>query len=188
MKKTFEHLLIEHCSPTLAGLKTANLFCYEATAHQVQSDVTFWNKKLSASGVKTRIIKECTQKNSFLIYVFREKRLLEDMEATGVAEYMISAGYSTQPQTESLLEHLSSRLQACETFPHEIGLFLGYPLQDVVGFIEHQGKNFCCTGFWKVYHNPEQAQKRFAQYKKCMDVYRRMYQKGASVMKLTIAA
>ena len=36
-------------------------------------------------------------------------------------------------------------------FPHEIGVFLGYPLEDVVGFIRHRGKCFTCCGCWKSY-------------------------------------
>lgn len=188
MKKAFENLLIEHCSPTLAGLKTANLFCYEATKEQVQKDIEFWNQKLQTFGVKATIVKRCNHKNNYLIYVFREKRLMEDMREAGVIDYLASAGYSEPLQMERLLSQLSIRLADCTEFPHEIGLFLGYPLQDVVGFIRHQGKNFCCSGFWKVYHNPEQAQKRFSQFKKCMDVYRKMYQKGVTVTKLTVAA
>ena len=32
-------------------------------------------------------------------------------------------------------------------FPHEIGLLLGYPVEDVLGFIRYQGKNYLYTGY-----------------------------------------
>lgn len=48
-----------------------------------------------------------------------------------------------------------------ESCPHEIGLFLGYPLDDVKSFIKNKGKNCICCRYWKVYHHPEQAQKTF---------------------------
>lgn len=35
-----------------------------------------------------------------------------------------------------MLEQLRSRLHGSEEFPHEIGVFLGYPLNDVLGFIK----------------------------------------------------
>ena len=38
-------------------------------------------------------------------------------------------------------------------FPHEMGLLLGYPLDDVTGFIEQKGKNYLYAGYWKVYTN-----------------------------------
>lgn len=43
---------------------------------------------------------------------------------------------------EQLLERLSGRISASEDFPHEIGLFLGYPVDDVTGFIQNKGRNY----------------------------------------------
>lgn len=42
-----------------------------------------------------------------------------------------------------------------KNFPHEIGIFLGYPLDDVIGFIEH--KPYYLVGDWKVYQNVNEA-------------------------------
>ena len=39
---------------------------------------------------------------------------------------------------EEAVKILQNKLQMYETFPHEIGLFLGYPEEDVQGFIENQ--------------------------------------------------
>ena len=49
-------------------------------------------------------------------------------------------------------------------FPHELGLLLGYPPEDVEGFIRHRGKNCLCTGYWKVYENREQKQQLFQRF------------------------
>lgn len=40
-----------------------------------------------------------------------------------------------------------------EDFPHEMGILLGYPVEDVEGFIINNGKNELYTGYWKVYDN-----------------------------------
>ena len=42
--------------------------------------------------------------------------------------------------------------------------FLGYPVEDVRGFIEHQGRDYLCTGYWKVYENLEQKQQLFQRF------------------------
>ena len=68
-------------------------------------------------------------------------------------------GYSSQADSEMLLEQLSDRLCLEEAFPHEIGVFLGYPLGDVVGFIRNHGRNFTCCGCWKAHGDPVEAQK-----------------------------
>lgn len=49
-------------------------------------------------------------------------------------------------------------------FPHELGVILEYPVEDVKGFIENRGKNCLLEKYWKVYHNREKAEKIFAWY------------------------
>ena len=61
---------------------------------------------------------------------------------------------------------MRSRLAQREDFPHEIGLFLGYPLGDVIGFIKNAGQNCKCVGCWKVYCNECEAIKAFAMIEK----------------------
>jgi len=56
------------------------------------------------------------------------------------------------------------RRRVADGFPHELGLLLGIPREDVAGFIENRGANSLFCGYWKVYHNPRQAMKAFARY------------------------
>ncbi|MDO4518091.1 MAG: DUF3793 family protein, partial [Bacillota bacterium] len=91
---------------------------------------------------------------------------------------------------------LRQRLSNREDFPHEIGLFLGYPPEDVKGFIDDKesdlGKacgacrNCKSVGYWKVYHNPEEAEKIFNRYRKCTRVYHKHWLNGKPVESLTI--
>ena len=96
-------------------------------------------------------------------------------------------GY-TSLEPEDALKLLQSKLQAQEEFPHEIGIFLGYPLGDVIGFIKNAGQNCKCVGCWKVYCNECEAIKAFARFKKCTSVYVRLWNQGRSVRQLTVAA
>lgn len=81
-----------------------------------------------------------------------------------------------------------SKLCCSAEFPHEIGVFLGYPLGDVVGFIENRGKNFTCCGCWKSYGDPDAAQKHFDQLSKCTAVYLRLFHSGTPILRLAVAA
>lgn len=78
------------------------------------------------------------------------------------------------------------RLQEAETFPHEIGLFLGYPPEDVEGFMQHR-TDVLCVSTWKVYGNLEAAQRTFARYKKCTRVYLDQHRQGKALERLTVA-
>ena len=72
-------------------------------------------------------------------------------------------------------------------FPHEVGLFLSYPPEDVKGFIENRAANAKCTGVWKVYGDERQARQTFAKYKKCTQVYCERWQSGSGLDKLAVA-
>ena len=64
--------------------------------------------------------------------------------------------------------------------------FLGYPLSDVVGFIENSGRNFTCCGCWKAYGDPQAAQRHFAQLRKCTAVYLRLFHSGTPILRLAV--
>ena len=69
-----------------------------------------------------------------------------------------------------------------------MGLFLGYPLDDVTGFIEQKGKNYKCCGIWKVYGDEQKTQVIFQKLKKCSEIYQKLFADGRSILQLTVAA
>mgnify|MGYP000215834437 CR=1 FL=1 len=60
-------------------------------------------------------------------------------------------------------------MQKKQQFPHEMGVLLGYPPEDVEGFIIYEGKNSLCEGYWKVYAEPQKKLRLFAQYDKARE-------------------
>jgi hypothetical protein len=78
------------------------------------------------------------------------------------------------------------RLRDSETFPHEIGLFLGYPPSDVDGFIRNPNEGFCEVGYWKVYSDVESARRAFRRYRKCTEEYGRMLDEGRTLEQLVV--
>lgn len=66
-------------------------------------------------------------------------------------------------------------------FPHEIGLLLGYPPEDVMGFVVNRGKNYLCNGYWKVYANREQKEGIFETYDQVREGMIRRLAEGTSL-------
>ena len=83
---------------------------------------------------------------------------------------------------------MAARLCLEEEFPHEIGVFLGYPLDDVKGFIRHKGRDYTFCGCWKCYGDPQAARRRFERYHRCTAVLRRRYAEGTPITQLIVAA
>ena len=182
----FERCLIDHCSPVLAGLKSANLmsFAFTDPTAFVQMFAQY-RRQFSKKGVSLTMLRYTGQ--NALIYVYRAAKLKADWAKPGVAEFFQNEGYPSTDVKECIY-HLRKRILSQEDFPHEIGIFLGYPLHDVVGFIENEGCNYHCVGCWKVYAGVCDAQKMFAKYKKCKTVYSKLFSDGRPIMRLTVAA
>lgn len=178
--------IIKHCAPTLAGIKTANLFSYRYyNIDELHQELQESNEKLNEKGVYVEILR--ASESRALIYAYRKKKLEADLCRDGAKKLLRECGYYSAG-TRECLELLKQKLSHDENFPHEIGLFLGYPLPDVKGFMEQKGKNFKCSGIWKVYGDEVETIKLFKKLEKCSQVYARLFAGGRSITQLTVAA
>lgn len=82
--------------------------------------------------------------------------------------FLFKYGYSDEELLVEKLEKLSNRFE--KSCPHEIGVFLGYPLKDVKSFIKDCGANCLCCGYWKVYHNKAEAIRKFKAYDQAKEI------------------
>lgn len=179
-----ENLLVIYCAPTLAGIKTANLFSCKCTdCCSAKLVVDSWNSVLNHRGVYVRIMRH--RNDRALIYVYRRDKLAEDFRREGAKEFLCSRGYGDKSMSD-MLDMLALRLCESSDFPHEIGLFLGYPLGDVKGFIENEGKNCKLAGIWKVYGDECEAKKLFCKYRKCTDIYCKKLHEGTPITRLAV--
>lgn len=182
----FERYLVEYCSSTLACLKTASLFSYTGLdRNKVPDYIENWNKHLNPRGVYLVLLHQNSTRT--LIYVYRATALQTDLCSPLVSRLLAQYGY---PDTNALhcIAYLKKRIEHTQSFPHEIGLFLGYPPEDVAQFIKHQGQNCKYCGVWKVYYNELEAKRIFAKYHKCREIYKKLFCGGRSVLQLTVAA
>ncbi len=181
-----EQYLVKNCSPTLASLKTANLINVPfRNCGELLLSVTQWNSRLNPKGVDLIVLKVC--ESTALIYVCRKRSLQRDLNSDGVLDFLKQYGYKST-DVDYCINRLSQRLSLSAAFPHEVGVFLGYPLDDVIGFISNHGQNSKCCGCWKVYCNECEALKTFAKFKKCTKIYCKLWSQGRSIIKLTVAA
>lgn len=177
-----EDLIIEHCSPTLAGIKTGNLFSVKVTnEEELNRDIRELNDRLRAKGL--RVIPLKVTRKYALIYIYRPSRLMKDLNDPQASLLLKSMGYKLK-NPECCIVELVQRLKCEESFPHEIGLFLGYPPEDVRGFIENRAKGSRLTGYWKVYGDVNAAKKRFEAFRKCTDYFCRQFERGCTVLQL----
>ena len=178
-----EETVIRCCAPTLAAIKTGSLFnCAFESRQEMTESLRALNLCLLRKGVTAIPLRY--RNGKALIYLCRIDMLEADLRDPLAEAILGKNGYpkGTPVQRIACLIH---RLKEYETFPHEIGLFLGYPPADVKGFIE--GKPCKCTGLWKVFESDETEAKRyFARCKNCTRAYLQRSHEGWSLSRLTI--
>ena len=180
-----EEMIINHCSPTLAGIKTGALFnCAYPSEREMRLAVRSWNKTLSPKGL--RVLPLRYNGRTALIYIYRPAMLSIDLKNETARRLLAECGYVSETP-EGCIVQLMRRFAECDKFPHEIGLFLGYPPEDVCGFIANKACGYKCAGSWKVYGDEETAKKTFAKIEKCTRCYCRQHAKGTGIERLAVA-
>ncbi len=177
--------IVQHCSPTLAGIKTGNIFrCPFVSYAQLYKDLRALNRRLTGKGLRIIPLRVC--RGYAMIYVYRPSMLRSDLSDSEAKSILARYGY-TNDVPERCIRHLKSRLSELGDFPHEIGLFLGYPPEDVRGFIDNEAKGAKLVGHWKVYGDVDKAQKCFDRFNRCSKVYADRFASGSSIDRLTVA-
>lgn len=178
-----DETVIRCCAPTLAAIKTGSLFnCAFEDREEMTESLRNVNHCLLCKGVSAIPLR--IRDGKALVYLYRPAMLEQDLSDPLAEEILTACGYPKGRVTERIM-FLIRRLQVGDDFPHEIGLFLGYPPVDVRGFIEH--RDCKCVGLWKVFESDEtEAKKYFARCKNCTQAYLRRRQEGWDLSRLTI--
>lgn len=164
-----DHALAFHCAPAMVGLKPANLISLSRAQYpDLEALIQEYDCRFRGKGVRFRQLCECSR--GVLLLVYHSRKLEEQLGLPEVAELLQKDGYPVDKGLERMLLFLGKRLIAADNFPHEIGLFLGYPVEDVLGFQRYGGRNCKFCGHWKVYSDVERARALFRQYDRCREV------------------
>lgn len=187
MDHYLDWLLAAHCSPTLAGIKPACLVsCSHAAAPQLPDTVRAYQELLAPRDIRFDLMCSCS--DLYLLLVYRHDLLAKRLMESAVQEALLSFGYSTNQPLETMLLQLKQRILSSDTFPHEIGLFLGYPVEDVMGFINYHGQNCKLSGYWKVYGDAEAASKLFRRFSRVRNAVKKRLERGETLLEVFAVA
>ena len=140
--KDVELQLALQCAPLIAGLKPSNLFNIPCEG------VCQVRELIRDTGISMYVLFSTGRKAAVLLY--RRESLKKYMEQEPVVGMLHKLGYQ-DTSLEAVLPVFRMRYRR-------------YMQEDVRGFIEHQGRDYLCTGYWKVYENLEQKQQLFQRF------------------------
>lgn len=155
---SIEIQIAKQCAPVCMGIKPSNLL----NITKEESKELFY--ALEKTGLNALYLCENGEKQVYLLY--RQYLLKNYLRMTDVILFLRFYGYNNDfiEMLKTLKIRFGQYFRQKSNFPHEIGAFLGYPIIDVKDFIKCKGRDGLFTGYWKVYHNPENAKIQFAQY------------------------
>jgi hypothetical protein len=152
------------CAPLIAGLKISNLFIIPKEQYKAMGKI------LSGSNISWYVLLENDSKIILLLY---HTGSLEDyLKKSEVRQMLLDEGYENTMVGNVLMEfsrRYRNYMKHKSGFPHEMGLLLGYPVEDVTGFIEYQGTQSLYTGYWKVYKDKDEKIRLFERFERAKE-------------------
>ena len=119
---------------------------------------------LDESGLEVRELVD--RGSSVLLYLYRPDQFKALLARKSVSVILGKAGYREPGDPEKTFLELESRLSR-GGFPHEIGIFLGYPLKDVIGFMGWAPLPVACQGPWKIFGDPSESLRLAEAHREC---------------------
>lgn len=180
-----EEMVVRQAAPTLAGIKTGSLFPCPCTEKEtLLEEIRAFNRRYLSRGLCLLPLRFTEGKA--LLYLYRPAALRRDLRGQTAEALLADAGYPCGSCGRCVAQ-LVRRMRGSAEFPHEVGLFLSYPPEDVQGFIDHRACDFKCAGLWKVYSDEERAQRLFTRFKRCTEDYCARWQAGSDIGQLAVA-
>lgn len=155
--------LVDLIGATMVGVKPAELLNIPLT--KVGTTNSHWEEckvcLLLNKSIKLREIRK--QNGSAQVFFYHSTSLNTALCSKANSRFLQELGYPKQYSVEGYVDFLVKRLNSND-FPHEIGIFLGYPLKDVLGFMGHSSLKLVKTKGWKIYGNENISNKRYQSF------------------------
>lgn len=173
-----------YCAPVIAGIKLAGILSIKKpTPFSLHRSLARLARPLGDKGVFFLRLAECDKR--VLLIIYNRELLLERLRGPENSRLLEHYGYQIGWTLGSMLTRLAMRIRANNGFPHEIGVFLGYPTSDVERFIQKRGQDFKLCGYWKVYSNVEEAKRIFSVYDRARNHFCQKVADGEEIYNIT---
>ena len=178
---TFEQTIINHIAPTLCGIKPATMFTLRKDFF-IEKEAYLWKEKAKEHKVELNFFP--TSETLVMFFSYNKSEISKILNKQNVKEYLKEKNYPIHKNITENINELFTRLQTSTTFPHEVGIFLGYPLEDVILFEKNRGKNCKCCGYWKSYTNNDDTKKSLIKFHYCSNICKQWLDEGFSVTQI----
>ncbi|MCR4716036.1 MAG: DUF3793 family protein [Lachnospiraceae bacterium] len=179
-------IIASQCAPVFSGLKLSNLLIVED--YEKDKCESLISSALTDTDISYERLLSYKSKTVYLVY--RKNNLPAYLNCKDCKALLSELGYN-DISFDAIISQLKRRYtlymyknENVKFFPHELGLVLGYPVEDVRGFIDNSGENYIYNGYWKVYGHANEKKRLFDRYGKVTKDMLNEIANGASVRKV----
>lgn len=161
-KDCIEKFLLYNSSLVLAGIKPSVTVTIKKDRENfydkwIKYGMDFLNK------INVKFVSLREGENALILLIYSKEQLQRYILKPNNKEFLIRLGYYDNEDINQYIDKLVERYNKYNC-PHELGLFLGIPLEDVKDFMECADKKCLGCGYWKVYNDYNKAKEIFNQY------------------------
>ena len=171
--------LVYHCAPFLKGKRVATV-----VALSENEEISLLE---NLQGTDIQVFKMQGRGKEKLYFLYRGNEYRTFLSQKSIRLFLKEYGYQGE-EIGMYLEFLNERIEKSileeGEFPHEIGVLLGYPIEDVRGFTKQKGKNFLCTGYWKVYKNEKKKRELFQLFDELRNISENEFLQGKTIQEI----
>ncbi|WP_297639218.1 DUF3793 family protein [uncultured Clostridium sp.] len=161
-KEYIEKFLLYNTSLVISGVKPSETVTLKKTGENAYEKwIEYGESYLKAVGMEYISLRE--NKDALIILVYNREVLSRRLFEEKSKEFLMNLDYPKEENLDFYLKMLVKRYEAYNC-PHELGLFLGIPIEDVKDFMECTDKKCLHCGYWKVYNNYAKAKETFEKY------------------------
>lgn len=171
-------------APVIAKKKPSSILNFTRENRDIYS---LWEKYKSDFQYSTniRFFEIRKSDNNVLVLFYHPKFLQRILSNKENSEFLRLFGYQQSMNLDACLQMLKERFMC--NCPHEMGIFLGIPAEDVRSFIETGGKDCLLCRYWKVYHNKDKAINTFKSYDRAKVRVLKLFSNGVKAQQLMYA-
>ena len=158
-----EYYLKYQLAPVIMGFKPG--MTLNVGERNVGSAYKNYSVVINKLGLKCCLLRK--GKNADILFIYKPCLIEELLKQREIRDFLKMFGYAIESLEEAI--NCLQKRYAIYHCPHELGIFLGFPIEDVCMYMKNPDEVCQLCGYWKVYHDVEGAKRIFAAYDKAKE-------------------
>lgn len=164
--------MIKLLGPVIMGVKPAEILSFPQGDKNKFENLNKIEEFFKYSS-KINIEKFKSQNGCEKLFIYHKVSMKRVFENKNNRIFLKKLGYNMEKEDKEIIKELVLRMKS-DVFPDEIGVFLGYPLKDVIGFFGHPYLPLTKIQGWRVYGDSKISDKVFYHFQRARSLMNKL--------------